>query len=307
MVLSDKAKGYLFAFASVIATSNVFVFSKAAMKDARLETFGFYWFLLGVIWNLFYNIYTGNIKQFRELTRRQFGILTILGILEVCGTTFFFLAIYTVPNPAIVSFLGNINPIFITILGLLILKEKYTPKEVMGIFLIILGAFVISYKGENRLEGFFIRGTEYVLLSAVFFGISAIVTKINVKVIKPTILALNRTAFLFIFSFVMLWANSIGFEVSQKAFFNILIGSILGPFLTVIAGYNAYKYLEVSRVSILGSTKGIFVLIGAYIYLNQFPQIYQIVGGLVSIVGVVLIALGKSRIKNRKLKINSID
>jgi drug/metabolite transporter (DMT)-like permease len=203
--------------------------------------------------------------------------------------------------------LGNINPIFITILGLLILKEKYTPKEVMGIFLIILGAFVISYKGENRLEGFFIRGTEYVLLSAVFFGISAIVTKINVKVIKPTILALNRTAFLFIFSFVMLWANSIGFEVSQKAFFNILIGSILGPFLTVIAGYNAYKYLEVSRVSILGSTKGIFVLIGAYIYLNQFPQIYQIVGGLVSIVGVVLIALGKSRIKNRKLKINSID
>jgi drug/metabolite transporter (DMT)-like permease len=219
--------------------------------------------------------------------------------LEVIGTTFFFLAIFTVPNPTIVSFLGNVNPLIVTVLGFFILKERYNRPEIIGILLVLIGAFIISYKGGNQIKDMFIGGSEYVLLSGLFFGVSAIVTKVNVKVMKPSILALNRNVFLLVFSFVMLLINSKGFAVSQTAMFNIFIGSILGPFLTVVAGYQAYKYLEVSRVSILGSTKGIFVLIGAYIYLNKFPEIYQIIGGVVSIIGVVFISLGKLWMKKK--------
>lgn len=299
MIIQDRTKGYLFAFTSVIATSNVYIFSKAAMKDTSLEVFGFYWFLLGLLWNIIFNIQTGNMKQILILTARQWGILSILGVLEVVGTTFFFLAIFTVPNPAIVSFLGNINPLIVTLLGFLILKERYNRPEIFGIILVIIGAFVISYKGGNQIANMFIGGAEYVLLSGIFFGVSAIVTKMNVKTMKPSILALSRTSFLLVFSFIMLLLNSKGFGLSQKAFLNIFIGSILGPFLTVVAGYQAYKYLEVSRVSILGSTKGIFVLVGAYIYLNKFPELYQIIGGIVSIAGVILISLGKLWMKKR--------
>jgi drug/metabolite transporter (DMT)-like permease len=300
MIIQDRTKGYLFAFTSVIATSNVFIFSKAAMKDTSLEVFGFYWFLLGLLWNIIFNVKTGNIRQIPILTKRQWGILSILGLLEVVGTTFFFLAIFTVPNPAIVSFLGNINPLIVTLLGFLILKERYNRPEIFGIFLVIVGAFVISYKGGDQIQNMFISGAEYVLLSGLFFGASAIVTKMNVKKMQPSILALSRTTFLLVFSFIMLLVNSKGFVLSQTAFINIFIGSILGPFLTVVAGYQAYKYLEVSRVSILGSTKGIFVLIGAYIYLDKFPEFYQIIGGMISIVGVVLISLGKLWMKKRQ-------
>lgn len=303
MAIQDRTKGYLLAFTSVIATSNVFVFSKAAMKDTSLEVFGFYWFLFGLIWNLIFNIWTGNIKQVLELNRKQWLILLILGLLEVCGTTFFFLAIFTVPNPTIVSFLGNVNPLIVAILGFFILNEKYNRPEIFGILLIILGAFIISYQGGDQIANMFIGGTEYVLLSGLFFGISAIVTKINVKTMKPSILALSRTTFLFTFSFIMLIYNAKGFAVSQTAFINIFIGSILGPFLTIVAGYQAYKYIEVSRKSILGSTKGIFVLIGSYIYLDKIPEFYQVIGGVISIIGVVFISLGKIMIKKRKLKV----
>lgn len=41
MILQDKTKGYILAFTSVLATSNVFVFSKAAMKDTSLEVLDF--------------------------------------------------------------------------------------------------------------------------------------------------------------------------------------------------------------------------------------------------------------------------
>lgn len=301
MKIQDRKKGYLFAFISVIATSNVFVFSKAAMKDTSLEVFGFYWFLFGLAWNLIFNYWTGNIKQVLELNRKQWLILLVLGILEISGTTFFFLAIFTVPNPAIVSFLGNINPLIVTVLGFFVLREKYNRPELFGIFLVIVGAFIISYRGGDQISNMFIGGTGYVLLSGLFFGISAIVTKINVKKMKPSILALSRTIFLFVFSFMMLIINAKGFNVSQTSLLNIFIGSILGPFLTVIAGYQAYKYIEVSRKSILGSTKGIFVLIGSYIYLDKIPEFYQIIGGIISIIGVVFISLGRIILKKKKV------
>lgn len=303
MILQDKTKGYILAFTSVLATSNVFVFSKAAMKDTSLEVFGFYWFLFGLLWNVIFNVWTKNISQLTELRRKQWLILLLLGILEVAGTTFFFLAIFTVPNPTIVSFLGNVNPLIVTILGFFILQEKYNRPEVFGILLVIVGAFIISYQGGDQISNMFIGGTEYVLLSGLFFGVSAIVTKMNVKSMKPSIIALSRTVFLFIFSFAMLLINAKGFDVSQSALFNIFIGSILGPFLTVVAGYQAYKYIEVSRKSILGSTKGIFVLIGSYIYLDKIPEFYQILGGIISIVGVVFISLGKIWMKKSKIKV----
>jgi len=300
MKLQDTTKGYLFAFFAVLAMSNVYIFSKAALNEASLPVFGFYWFSFGLLWNFLFAFKTGKLKQVKSFDKRSYINLLILGILEVGGTTFFFLAIHTVPNPAIVSFLGNINPLIVTILGFLILKERYNKPELFGILLILSGAILISYKGGTDFASMFIKGSEYVLFSGLFFGVSAIITKKNVKKIGPSFLALNRNVFLLLFSFLMLFTLDFNISISWTALGNIVIGSILGPFLGVITGYQAYKYLEVSRVSILGSTKGIFVLIGAFVYFGKFPETYQVIGGLISILGVILISVGKLMLKKNK-------
>lgn len=69
--------------------------------------------------------------------------------------------------------------------------------------------------------------------------------------------------------------------------------STLGPFLASLAGYQALRYIEAGRASVLGSSKGLFVLIGAFFYFGTLPQAHQIWGGLISILGVVLISMGK--------------
>ncbi len=83
------------------------------------------------------------------------------------------------------------------------------------------------------------------------------------------------------------------FAIPASALLNITIGSVLGPFLAVIAAYNALKYIEASRTSILGSTKSLFVLFGSYLYFHNFPQTLQIIGGILTIIGVLLISFGK--------------
>ncbi|NPD85176.1 DMT family transporter [Lentimicrobium sp. L6] len=305
MKLQDTTKGYLFAFIAVFATSNVYIFSKAALGEVSLAVFGFYWFLFGLIWNSIFAAKTGKLKLIKNLKNRDFIILLILGLLEISGTTFFFLSISTFSNPAIVSFLGNINPVIVTVLGFIILRERYNKPEIFGIFLIIVGAFIISYQGGTTLSSMFVEGAEYILYSSFFYGISAIITKKNVKKLGPSILALSRNVFLFIFSFSVLMIQGLNWGLTWFALWNIFIGSILGPFLTITAGYQAYKYLEVSRVSILGSTKGIIVLIGAYVYFGKFPEIYQVAGGVISIVGVILISVGKILLKKKSYKVNA--
>lgn len=42
------------------------------------------------------------------------------------------MAIKTVENPTVVSFLVNINPIFVVVLGILILKERFNTIEFLG-------------------------------------------------------------------------------------------------------------------------------------------------------------------------------
>ena len=103
-----------------------------------------------------------------------------------------------------------------------------------------------------------------------------------------------------VFSFIVMLIFNKSFAIPQSAIINITIGSILGPFLTVIAGYIAYKYIEASRSSILGSTKSLFVLLGAYLYFNLFPQGFQIIGGLITITGVLLISFGKLILRGKK-------
>lgn len=299
MKLQNTTKGYLFAFIAVFATSNVYIFSKAALGELSLAVFGFYWFLFGLLWNSIFAAKTGKLKVIKNLKNREFLILLILGLLEISGTSFFFLSISTFSNPAIVSFLGNINPVIVTVLGFIILKERYNRPEVFGIILIIVGAFIISYQGGTTFSSMFVDGAEYILYSAVFYGISAIITKKNVKKLGPSILALSRNVFLFVFSFSVLMIQDLSWGLSWFALWNIFIGSILGPFLTIMAGYQAYKYLEVSRVSILGSTKGIIVLIGAYVYFGKFPEIYQVIGGMITIFGVILISVGKLLLKKK--------
>jgi len=66
----------------------------------------------------------------------------------------------------------------------------------------------------------------------------------------------------------------------------------------VIAGFICLKYIPLSHKAIIMSTKGLFVLFGLYLYFGNFPKSIAIVGGIITIIGVLFIAYGK--IKKQK-------
>jgi drug/metabolite transporter (DMT)-like permease len=300
MKMTDSTKGFLLALVSVIAVSNVYIFSKVALKEVSLPQFGVYWFSFGLIWILLFAWYRKSFGFFKILTFRCYLVMLFLGVLEVVGTYFFFKAIYTISNPAIVSFIGNISPSFIIILSFIVLKERFNKLELWGIILALSGAFIISYKGNTNLNEVFIDGAQYVFYSSILGAINAVIIKKKIKKIHPIVLTINRSLFLLIFSVIALSFVDESLSIPVSALKNIFIGSLLGPFLTIIAGYLALQYIPLSRKAVVASTKGIFVLVGSYLYFGEFPKTIALIGGMITIIGVLLIAFGKIKLQKTK-------
>ena len=301
MKITTSSRGYLLAIVSVIAISNVYIFSKVALKEVSLPQFGVYWFSFGLLWILLFAWYRRSFIFFKELSFRCYFVLVFLGIFEVIGTYFFFKEIHTISNTAIVSFIGNIAPSFIIILSFFVLKERFNTLEFSGIILALFGAFIISYRGNAGLQDMFIDGAQYVLYSSVFGAINAVIIKIKIKKIHPIILTVSRSSFLLIFSIIAIIYTNETLFISFNALKNIFIGSLLGPFLTVISGYLALQYIPLSRKAIIASTRGLFVLAGSYLYFGEFPKTIALIGGMITIVGVLFIAFAKAKIQKEKL------
>jgi len=296
---SNTFKGYLFALIATLAFSNVYIFSKAALNEVHLAQFGIYWFAIGTLLNFVMAAKNNKLAQVKTLTKKQVQILVILGVLEILTTTTFFISINIIPDPAVTSFLGNMYPVFLTLGGIFLLKEKFGWIEIIGAIMALTGAFIISYTGGTTLKTFFIAGTGIVFVNAIFATTASLVVKVHVKKMSPELINLNRTVWLLIFSFIVFFATKQSFIIPLSALKNIAIGAVLGPFLAVLTVYYSFHYIDASRSSIVQSLKGIFVLIGAFLFFKTIPLEHQLIGGFITVLGVLLMALAQTGIFKR--------
>jgi len=293
MIIQPKIKGYAYTLLATVAGSTVYIFSKAALNEVSLAQFGVYWFAMAIGWNLLFTLRSAEHRHFHEISRHSFKILIIIGLIEIVATGSFYAAISVADNPAIPSFLRNMEYIFVTLFGVFLLKEHFSKAEILGIILTFTGAFVISYQQGASFYSYISSTSGLMLLSTVFYGVRTITAKTHIRTITPTMLAINRAIFLLIFAAIFLKILGQDIKIPTTALFNIALGSFFGPFLTSIGQYSALKYIEASRAATVQSTTALFVLLGAYLYFGRFPVDYQIAGGLLTIAGAMLLVIGR--------------
>lgn len=296
---SYKIKGYIFAIIGTLAFSNEYIFSKAALNEVPLAVFGVYWFSVSTLLIFLFAVRSKSLRQIKILTRKQVRILVTLGFLEILTTTSFYTSVRIIPDPAVTSFLGNMYPVMLAMGGIVVLGERFGPVEIIGAFLALAGAFIVGYTGETELNKLFIPGTGVVLINALLATITSLVVKVHVKKLSPELLSLNRSIWLLVFSFIMFFALGHSFAIPLSALRNITIGAALGPSLAIITIYYSFRYMEASRSSVVQTLKGIFVLIGAYLFFGTLPQRHQLVGGLLTVVGVLIMTLAKAHMERK--------
>lgn len=291
---SEEWKGYAYAITGTIAFSSLYVFSKAGLNQVELAQFGLYYFGMGFLINLIFILVSGKFKQLPAIPRKVIGLLVLLGVIDVISNITFFMAIQAIPDPSVTSFLGNLFPVFLSILGITFLKERFTLIEAIGAMIALAGAFAISYSGDMSWSKFFIPGTGFVVINTLFAATVSVIVKKNVQKASPEVFNLNSNGWIFLFFLIYFLQSGQSLAIPVSAFRNIALGAFFGSFIGLLSFFYSYRYITASRSSIIQSLKGIFVLIIAYFFFGNFPLPVQLWGGAVTVAGVIIMTLAQA-------------
>jgi drug/metabolite transporter (DMT)-like permease len=293
---TEQWKGYTWALVGTISFSSLYIFSKAGLNQVDLAQFGLYYFGVGFLLNLLLVLFSGKIKEIKQLSGEVLKLLLLLAFLDLLSNITFFMAIRAISDPSVTSFLGNLFPVFLTLMGVIFLKERFSILEAFGGILAITGAFVISYTGELEWSKFFIPGTGLVVINTFLAATFSVIIKKNVKMASPEVFNLNSNAWIFLcFLGYFIWSGQ-PLAIPVNAFQNIALGALFGSFLGLLSFFYSYRFIAASRSSIVQSLKGIFVLILSYFFLGIFPLNIQLWGGGITMFGVLIMTFAQAGI-----------
>jgi len=283
-----QTNGYLFALGASLALAASFIFSKSALNHLSMLHFGMLWFSMGVIWNGLWFFIRGDYKNVKGDAGRKTAVAISIAVLEGVATGLFYLAIKAMENPAVVSFIGNIGPVFVTVMGILILKERFRSSQLIGILLTIVGVFVINFR-EGGFTGFLDPGSVYVIAAAFLFSLATILGRHMHQLLVPGYMSLIRSFLLAVTMAILFFRSGELMPLPSDIWKDLALGSMLETLIVIVFAYQALKLIEATKTSLIISTKGVWTLILAWIFLDVFPTGFQLVGGLLTLVGVWMI------------------
>lgn len=237
-------------------------------------------------------MFTGGLQT---IGKRDFFFLVLSGIIGISiGDSLFFKSLQDLGAKVQVIFF-LLGQIFTMILSLLLLGEVLSPEQYAGA-MILLAGIVIGGKQTDHPNK--IRGIICGLLSILCFSASVIMVKIAIADVEVVTATFYRMVFGTIFT--------LGFGVVGKQLFSwisplrnkrILSLFILNVFVITYGGFLlsmvAIKFITVSLTSVLGTTEPVFVLLFAYLINKEKTSRQEIIGTLITLVGLLMIINGE--------------
>jgi drug/metabolite transporter (DMT)-like permease len=248
---------------------------------------------------------------------RLLGTLPKIAIIELIGTTVSLWLLYTglQQTGAIeASLLSSSQPLFVTLGGIIILREKVEKNERIGLILAMLGTLVLVllplFNGMAVISGISLAGNAMVMVSVALNMVYFPLTKKYYAKI-PKLFAGVASFYLGLISFFLLSWYEIGFSVSDLVNTTIqeltipsvlLAGSYMAIFGSVI-GYTAYLKgqdgIEASEASLFYYLQPLIYIPMGMMFLGEKVVPLQILALLLVIVGVLLAELRFRKIRRR--------
>ena len=231
----------------------------------------------------------GNLK----IKKKQLPKLVYIAIV---GTLFadlmYYLALTRIPviNAVIV---GHMQPIFIMLIGFLLLKEdRLTKLDYMGIlFMIISGILVTTRNFANFAAMRFGTIGDLIVLSAtVAWATTAIAVRKYLKGMNAGVLTFYRFLFASIVFVIYLSFTS---SVNIVNIYQVLTGIVIG--IGTILYYEGLKRIKAAQVSALELSTPFFAAISGFFILGELVSRMQIVGILLLLFGIYCLSKKEDR------------
>ncbi len=283
-------RGIIFSLISALGYSSVYIIARFAQEYTPIDVFLFWWFFIASLLSF---IFVGRtLRGFSKSVRNNLTFFLYFGLSEATGT-FIFFYLLKLMNPSLLSFIGNLSPLFVALWAFLLMNEKLGPVEIIGGLIAIAGVIIItgaSPKGE-------IVKILVVVAITLMFAFNTVLVRIKVKDIQPIFMVSFRVYSLFtIYAIYLFIKTGFAFPDIRSVPF-IISGALMGPIIATFAVFEALKYLKAADVTIIKSIQPLLVTLGSYVFLHRALTIRQFLGGILILIGVnaVIIAASKER------------
>ena len=280
-----NTKHVLMAFSIVVLWGLNFVALKIAVLSLPpIFLAGLRFFLISIPWIFF--------VEKPKVTKRQFFTLPItLGVLQY---SLLYYGMRTGLSAGLSDVILQTQSFFTVIMSTILIKEKPRLNEILGLLIGALGVMIllINNNGDFKIEAVLI-----ILAAAISWGIANIQLKNlgNVNMVSFLIWISPFAAIvLFIISFILEYDLVLNIDFSNVEI-KVFLSIFYTAYLSTVIGFTMWQYLLNKYKSVQITPYGLLVpvtgSIFGYIILSEVLEIYQIIAGIVIIIGLMVISL----------------
>jgi drug/metabolite transporter (DMT)-like permease len=265
-----------------------FLMMKYALEELDAFNIAFYRILIGMIFI--------NLIDFKKtsFSLRQHFELSMVGLLWMSFPFYLFAKAEETITSSLAGLINGSTPIFISLIAVLVFKNKITKIQVLYLITGFVGIYFVSFGFSNVFSEFSL-GALLALLASVSYGFAANIVQPLIKehgALKTLKIALRYAT---IISFVLLIITS-GPSVPTYniSLFPMLLLGVGSSGIAFLSFYNLIDDVGAVTGSITVYIIPIFSTIFGFIFLNETTEAIQLVGIFI----VILSAFQFSRIKN---------
>lgn len=200
----------------------------------------------------------------------------------------------------------NLTPIFAVILAAPVLNEKLTSEKIVGLVLATIGAMLIVMNTTPEFATFDLwrlLGDLLVIVSTFFFAVNGIAGKIAIKSVD----AVSTTFYSTLFAIPFIWISAtllddvtVLLTMSVQAWLVVMWVAIVNTVIAFVLYYESMKHIEASLVQIMLNLIAVWGVLMSVFVLSETVTYFQILGGTVTVIGVVIAQLAQARRKNNE-------
>jgi drug/metabolite transporter (DMT)-like permease len=291
-------KAILKALVAVAIWGASFVATKISLQYAVPTTVVWLRFAMGVV---VLGVAVGLNRQFSLPERRDWGYFALLGFLGITLHQWLQSTGLVTAQATTTGWIIASTPIFMALLGLIILKEHLVWYQIAGIILAAFGVLLVVTKGDLAAittGKFGAPGDFLVLISAPNWAVFSTLSRSGLKKYPSTLMMFYVMSFGWLFTSILFFSSSGTTQILSIPWNGWTAITFLGVFCSGIAyifWYDVLKILPVAQTGAFLYLEPIITVIVAALVLREALLLASLVGGITVLIGVWLVNLEQRR------------
>ncbi|MEI6677459.1 MAG: DMT family transporter [Mariniphaga sp.] len=236
-----------------------------------------------------------------DATPEAWKWLSISGLVGFVAGDYCLFKSYSYQSAKLSMLIMSLAPPVATLAGAVILHEKLTWLNGLGMVLVLSGIAIVILKRpesetNNSRLNYPVKGLLLALGGAIGQGIGAVFSKLGMGSYDPFASSQIRVitgilGFIVIISIAKEWKSITVSLKNNNAMLPLFIGSFFGPFLGVSLSLLAFQHTSVGIASTLIATVPVFILIPSVLVFKEKLNWKEVVGAFLAVSGMAIFFL----------------